>query len=322
MNAMMNAVRHRKPRRRFAAVILAATSAALLSVAVTPAAAQELATASCPAPYTDPETVGRTAPGQGTEVAHVFVAQESGNPTRVELFLLRNEPSAAGDFVVQIVSVVGGEPTDFVLAQGSIAYNSVPDLNSPAPSSVALTAFHQVTPGEEYAVKVFRNAPVEGSVGTSQRDPCVPGQLFRRADPDNPWVAAGPNDMIFTLFVTPPEGPAEGKTDGTLTIDANKGKVEKGRKVTLNGQYDTPSNESCEPGRTVEIQRKKKGAPDSAFTTFATLQTDNAGNYEIRKRVRKTRVYRAFVQETGACDDELSNTQKVRVQKPRPAQEA
>jgi hypothetical protein len=138
---------------------------------------------------------------------------------------------------------------------------------------------------------------------TQDQCPGVPG-------PDNGCPPAEPQ---------PEPGP---KADGTLTIDANKGKVEKGRKVTLLGQYDTPTNEGCEPNRSIEIQRKPQKAPDSAFESFKSVQTDDSGNYSTKVKVKKTRVYRAVVQENEACDDELSNTQKVRVQKPKAAKEA
>lgn len=111
--------------------------------------------------------------------------------------------------------------------------------------------------------------------------------------------------------------------DRTLTLDTNKGKVEKGFKVLLSGQIDAPQNEAaCEPNQTIELQRKGKNAPDSAFKTFRTLQTDGTGNFDRKVTVRKTRVYRAAVQETAACDGEVSNTKKVRVQSKNPAQEA
>ena len=116
--------------------------------------------------------------------------------------------------------------------------------------------------------------------------------------------------------------PPQPKADGTLTIDANKGKVERGHKVTLSGQLDVPSNEGCERDRAIEIQRHRKSEDDSQFKTFETAQTDAAGNFSLRKKMRRTRVYRALVQENASCDDELSNTQKVRVQKKKAAQEA
>jgi hypothetical protein len=118
-------------------------------------------------------------------------------------------------------------------------------------------------------------------------------------------------------------GDTQPKADRTLTLDANKGKVEKGRKVRLSGQIDAPQNEAgCEPNQAVELQRKKKKAPDTAFTTFDSVQTDATGNFADKVKVKKTRIYRAQVQESEACDDELSNTQKVRVQKPSAAKEA
>jgi hypothetical protein len=117
--------------------------------------------------------------------------------------------------------------------------------------------------------------------------------------------------------------PPQTKADRTLTLDANKGKVEKGRKVRLTGQIDAPQNEAgCEPNQTVELQRKAKKAPDTAFATFKAVQTDQAGNFADKVKVKKTRIYRAVVQESASCDDELSNTQKVRVQKKKAAQEA
>jgi len=117
--------------------------------------------------------------------------------------------------------------------------------------------------------------------------------------------------------------PPAPKSDRTLTLDANKGKVEKGRKVRLSGQIDAPQNEGgCEPNQAVELQRKAKNAPDAAFATFRTVQTDGTGNYSTKQKVKKTYFYRAIVQETASCDDESSNSQKVRVQKKKAAQEA
>jgi hypothetical protein len=61
---------------------------------------------------------------------------------------------------------------------------------------------------------------------------------------------------------------------------------------------------------------------DSKFATFATVSTDATGNYTLKTRVAKTYFYRAVVAETDVCDDETSNSQKVRVQKKKAAQES
>ena len=108
------------------------------------------------------------------------------------------------------------------------------------------------------------------------------------------------------------------KSDRSLTLDSDKGKVKKGKKVRLTGQLDAPSNESgCEPGQSVEIQRRKKRQPDSSFAGFRQVLTDSTGNFSLDVKVKKTFIYRARVLETESCDDELSNTQKVSVKKKR-----
>jgi hypothetical protein len=110
--------------------------------------------------------------------------------------------------------------------------------------------------------------------------------------------------------------PATEKPDRSVSLDANKGKVRKGRRVRLTGQVDAPANEaSCEAGQTVELQRKPKSAPDSAFATFESVQTDAAGNFAAKVKVKRTLIYRALLQETQTCDDELSATHKVGVKK-------
>jgi hypothetical protein len=109
------------------------------------------------------------------------------------------------------------------------------------------------------------------------------------------------------------------KADGTLTIEANEGKVEKGRKVFLSGQLNVPSNENCEQFRAIEIQRRLKSEDDSKFVTFATDTTHNLGGFKLRTKVTTTYFYRAVVAETDTCDAETSNSKKVRAKKKKKA---
>jgi hypothetical protein len=109
-----------------------------------------------------------------------------------------------------------------------------------------------------------------------------------------------------------PQPPA--KADRTLTLDANKTKVMKGRKVLFSGQLDAPGNEAaCESSLAVELQRKKP--TQTAFTTLEQLGTDAAGNFTAKEQVKKTYEYRAQVPESPACNGQLSNTEKVKVKK-------
>jgi hypothetical protein len=220
-----------------------------------------------------------------------------------------------------------GAPTNIVLASTTVPDASVPSGESTIMGDFAAAA--AVTAGQQYAVVVTRPTSNFLGVQLTNANPC-PGAFFvNGAQPGFPCAETpNPCDLIFAVFVEP--APAPGlepaplaKADRTLTLDANKGKVEKERKVRLSGQIDAPQNEAgCEPNQTAELQRKKKKQPDTAFSSFDQVQSDANGNFADKVKVKKTFIYRAQVQETEACDDELSNTQKVRVQKPKAAKEA
>jgi hypothetical protein len=122
--------------------------------------------------------------------------------------------------------------------------------------------------------------------------------------------------MVFTVFVEPPAPPAPetAKADRTLTLDANKNKVKRGKKVRLSGQVNAAVRQGpCESGQTVELQRKRP--KQTTFTTFAQLQTDAQGTFSLKKKLRKTFEFRAQVAETDACLGQISNTEKVKVKK-------
>jgi hypothetical protein len=104
--------------------------------------------------------------------------------------------------------------------------------------------------------------------------------------------------------------------DRTLTLDANKNKVKKGKKVTLSGRVgEIVRQGECQSSQTVQLQRKKPS--QTTFTTVEQLQTDAAGSFSAKEKVKKTFEYRAVLAETATCDDGLSNTEKVKVKKPR-----
>jgi hypothetical protein len=113
-----------------------------------------------------------------------------------------------------------------------------------------------------------------------------------------------------------PEPPSQPKAARTVTLDANKNKVKRGKKVLLEGQLNELARQGpCESSQTVELQRKKPS--QTAFTTIEQLQTDAGGAFSARKKVKKTFEYRAQVPETATCAGGLSNTEKVKVKKKR-----
>jgi hypothetical protein len=113
-----------------------------------------------------------------------------------------------------------------------------------------------------------------------------------------------------------PLNEACGKGNRSLTLDANKNKVKKGKKVRLTGRISSAARQGpCETGQTVELQRKRP--KQAAFTTFAQVQTDAQGSFSLKKKVKKTFEFRAQVVETAACTPALSNSEKVKVKRKR-----
>jgi hypothetical protein len=104
------------------------------------------------------------------------------------------------------------------------------------------------------------------------------------------------------------------KQNRLLTLDANKNKVKKGKKVLLSGRISSAARQGpCESSQTVELQRKRPKQP--SFTTFAQVQTDAQGSFSLKKKLKKTFEFRAQVVETAACTAALSNSEKVKVKK-------
>jgi hypothetical protein len=237
--------------------------------------------------------------------------------------------------VVQLFLADGTGPTGAALASGAIDYASAQPSFSDDLVTISFSSPAELVAGQLYAIAVSKTGTGgPGSVSTQSGNLCPLGQLYHRPNSTSAWSGLSVDEDIIPFEVLgtfprpapdptpePEPGPAP-KADGTLTIDANKGKVEKGRKVTLTGQLDVASNESCEQNRQIQLQRRLKSEDDSKFATFTTVSTDPAGNYSTKVKVKKTYFYRAVVGETDACDEETSNSQKVRVQKKKAAQEA
>jgi hypothetical protein len=73
----------------------------------------------------------------------------------------------------------------------------------------------------------------------------------------------------------------------------------------------------------IEMQRRLQSEDDSKFATFYLVNPDDAtGNWTLKTKVKKTSVYRGVIAENPSCAQEISNSQKVRVQKKKAAQEA
>ena len=309
-------------RRRRAGLRIIVACAALSCAALLPAspASAQTTLAECQVERTHGPSVG------SQDVAQTFSVAGNAQATAIRLELYSPFPGTTGDFVVQIFAADATGPVGPPLAAGTFPVADAPSVD-PVFVTVNFTAPATLAAGQTYAFTVTKTGTGDATVQARSSDSC-PGQVFWRTSGPGPWNASPTEDILFVLLGSPiepepqPQPEPGPKADGTLTLDANKGKVEKGRKVTLSGQLDVPSNEACEPGRQIQIQRRLKSEDDSKFAPFETVSTDATGNFSLRVKVSRTHFYRAVISETDACDDETSNSVKVRAQKKEAAQEA
>jgi 6-phosphogluconolactonase (cycloisomerase 2 family) len=156
------------------------------------------------------------------------------------------------------------------------------------------------------------------------------------ASPDgvHVYVTSTIDHAVATFAREGPPAPGEeppapvGPTLRTISLDASKAKkgkqagkepllaIKKGKKARFSGDVSAPQNVAgCEANQTVELQRKKP--KKTSFSTFKQLQTDAAGAFSTKQKIKKTFEYRAVVVETAACDDAASQTEKVKAKKRR-----
>ena len=118
---------------------------------------------------------------------------------------------------------------------------------------------------------------------------------------------------VYSLAIAPPAPPEPaGKAARTLSFDASKNKLKKGKKVRFSGLLDAPTDAGCEANQTLSLQRQR-GAGE--FETFEQVQADAGGAFAVKEKVKKTYSYRAVVAESDVCAAALSGTEKVKVKK-------
>ena len=202
---------------------------ALTALALLPtsrATAQEIADANCPGPS--------DIAIHGPQIAGTFTAQNTGNLTRAEIFVLKDAGSA-GDYVLAVHTVdSAGVPTGTELASVTI-----PNVSVPAGTETMLQGVFpapaDVTAGTPYAIVASRGADV--TVRTRTGNPC-PGALYFRSSTSDPFAPVGAcctdHDLVFAVFVTPSSDtpssgtPPSGMPSGTqLTC--------RGKQATISG---------------------------------------------------------------------------------------
>ncbi len=98
--------------------------------------------------------------------------------------------------------------------------------------------------------------------------------------------------------------------DRTISLEANKKRVRKGRRVRLSGAIS--GSEACTGFQTVKLKARPRGG-SGGFKVIAKKKTDAEGSFVFRPRVRKTKDYKAVAPRNGPCEFARSGPVTVRV---------
>jgi hypothetical protein len=104
-------------------------------------------------------------------------------------------------------------------------------------------------------------------------------------------------------------------TARTLSLQASKKKVTKGRKVTFTGAVVAGGVSACTAGQAVDLQKAGTDA-NAKFRHLAGATTDAAGRFTVKVKARKTARYQVVVTEVPDCRTATSPAVKLKVKKP------
>ena len=90
-------------------------------------------------------------------------------------------------------------------------------------------------------------------------------------------------------------------TARTLSLQASKKKVTKGRKVTFTGAVVAGGVSVCTAGQTVDLQKAGTGR-HATFRHLAGATTDAAGRFKVKVKIRSTARYQVVVTERPDCN--------------------
>jgi hypothetical protein len=285
-------------------------------------------------------TVGQTAPtsasvgqlgGPSMSVPHQVAAPPSyavPGPGVITSWSVQGGNSASGQLKLKLVRHAGTSTSYTVVGEGESRPIAQGMLNT-FPAQIPVTG------GELLALFV-----PGGAISDDRFSTFATGDLLRYQSPPAPEPAIGETFetngqtsgvRVNVSAVVEPDcdvdglgdesqdpqlalGEGCGKGNRALTLDTNKSKVKKGRKVRISGRLIATTGEGeCLFGQTVELQRKKPGQAD--FTTFTQVQSDGQGNFSLKQKVKKAYEFRALVPETASCLSGASETEKVKVKK-------
>jgi hypothetical protein len=288
--------------------------------------------------------VVQAAPETSTlSITNSTIASNSGDGGGDNLLNSSNGGTATLTFRSTLISDPQGTQQENCVSAGAASFNmSSQGYNLASDDSCSLTATADQPSTNPGLGPLANNGGPTRTMALAQGSPAVDKGisdglttdqrgLTRPVDfPTIPNAPGGDGSDIGAFEVQPPPvlPVAGGPTPRAVSFDASKAKggkkagkdpllaVRKGRKARFSGDVSAPQDVAgCESNQTVELQRKKP--KQASFTAFDQLQTDAAGNFSTKEKIKKTFEYRAILVETAACDDAASGTEKVKAKKKR-----
>jgi hypothetical protein len=153
----------------------------------------------CPGPKTN------SLSGDGANrFAQTFIAERSGSLQQIQ-FSINKKPNTTGDYLVQLLKVVGGKPSHS--PTDVLAALTVPDAAVATSSDATLTATFAgpaLVAGNEYAAAFSRPGTGPGGVGANNRkgDGSACGGNWFIADGAGPFNEAVAQDLLVSVLVT------------------------------------------------------------------------------------------------------------------------
>lgn len=125
------------------------------------------------------------------------------------------------------------------------------------------------------------------------------------------WIDETDDDVFAT---SEPAAPAQvtfgPRGDRSISLEASRNRVRKGRKVRLFGAIDGAP--ACSADQKVRLQAR---IPGRKFKLIKATTTNTEGEYSFRVRVRYTKDYRTIAVKDGVCERTRSNTVRVRAKR-------
>jgi hypothetical protein len=125
------------------------------------------------------------------------------------------------------------------------------------------------------------------------------------------WIDDNDDDVQGTTeSAAPAHVTFDVEGDRSVSLQANKNRIRKGRRVRLTGSIS--GSAVCEAAQTVKLKARRPGA---RWRNVATKTTAGDGSFGFRPKVWKTKDYRVIAPRDGSCEKARSRIVRVRAKR-------